>query len=140
MVTGTGLNLSKITPKDIGRFHKVVTVILIILVAMLAAKLISAIVGMSITDVKNTEAPGYKKIVRPLAQDLTVQRLAKYDVIVSRNVFNSKNEIPEDILISTAPGDTTKKSTLDVELVGTIVVNDPSRSVAAIALKTQKKV
>ena len=140
MVTGTGLNLSKITPKDIARFHRVVTVILIILVAMLAAKLVSAIAGMSISDVKSTEAPGYKKTNGSLTQDITGQRLAKYDVIVSRNVFNSKNEVPEDILISTAPGDTTKRSALDVELVGTIVVNDPSRSVAAIALRAQKKV
>jgi general secretion pathway protein C len=38
------------------------------------------------------------------------------------------------------PGEATRISTLDVELVGTIVVNDPSRSVAAISLKTLKKV
>jgi len=140
VVTGTGLNLSKITPKDVERFHRLVTVILIIVVAMLAAKLVSAIAGMSITDVKNTEAPDYKKTNKPLAQNIAGQRLTKYDVIISRNIFNSKNEVPEDILMSTVPGDTTKRSALDVELVGTIVVNDPSRSVAAIALKAQKKV
>lgn len=140
MVTGTGLNLSKLTPKGIARFHKVVTIVLIILVAMLTAKLVSAITGMYIIGVKNTNLPNYRKTNRSLEQDIMGQRITKYNVIITRNLFNSKNEIPEDILNPTAPGDAVKKSALDVDLVGTIVVNDPTRSVAAIALKAQKKV
>ncbi|MEI7943173.1 MAG: type II secretion system protein N, partial [Candidatus Riflemargulisbacteria bacterium] len=136
----TGLNLSKLTPKDIVRIHWLVTVTLIILLAMLAAKLSSAITGMYLVDLKTKNVIKDKSVKTNVEQDVEVQRLAKYDVIVTRNLFNSKNEIPEDILKLTAPGEATKKSSLDIELVGTIVVNDSSRSVAAIALKTQKKV
>ncbi|MEI6080047.1 MAG: type II secretion system protein GspC [bacterium] len=140
MAIDSGLHLSKLTPKDIKRIHWFVTIALLIVVALLAAKLISAITGLYLSDVKGSEIPKSKNTKISTAQDLEAQRLARYDVIVTRNLFNSKNELPEDIFKAAAPGEVTKKSTLDVELVGTIVVNEQARSVAAIALRAQKKV
>jgi general secretion pathway protein C len=131
---------TKLTPKEVKRIHWLVTMALVLVVAMLAAKLLSAIVGMALVDVKPSNAPKYSKTKVMAEQNLEAQRLAKYDVIITRNLFNSKNEIPEDLLITSVPGEATRVSTLDVELVGTIVVNDPSRSVAAISLKALKKV
>ena len=136
----TGLNLSKLTPKDIARFHWLITVSLIILIALLAAKLTAIIIGMSFVDLKTRDLPKNKTERTLVEEEIENQRLAKYDVIIVRNLFNSKNEIPEDILKAMIPGEATKKSNLEIELVGTIVVNDASRSVAAIALKAQKKV
>lgn len=136
----TGLNLSKLTPKDIARFHWLITVSLIILIALLAAKLAAIITGMSFLDLKTKDVPKNKTERTIVEEEIENQRLAKYDVIITRNLFNSKNEIPEDILKNIIPGEATKKSNLEIELVGTIVVNDASRSVAAIALKAQKKV
>jgi general secretion pathway protein C len=75
-------------------------------------------------------------------QESSISTLEDYDIIITRNIFNSKNEIPDDELLdsSEVSAGSAKKSMLDVELVGTIVVNDPARSVAAIKLKKEKKV
>ncbi|MFH1223660.1 MAG: type II secretion system protein GspC [Pseudomonadota bacterium] len=127
-----------ISPSDIKRVHWFVTALLVIVSALFAARLLSAVISVFIDDTKSYQPKPFVTSVKPKSVD----EFLNYEVVVTRNLFNSKNEIPDDDVWSpeNAKAGVYKKSTLDIELVGTIVVNDPSRSVAAIELKQDKKI
>jgi len=127
-----------ISPSDIQKIHWFVTALLVVVGALFAARLVSAVVSLFIDDTRIYEPKPFMKTVKP--KDL--KDLSNYDVIITRNLFNSKNEIPNDDVwdAENMKYEAYKKSTLEVELIGTIVVNDASRSVAAIELKAEKKI
>jgi len=129
-------NFSKLSSRDANRIHAVVTASLVVIVAFFYAKFFAATVALY------TEYGDYKNI-KPSKQAV-VQHQNKsdrhdYSAIISRNLFNSKNEIPDDD-IGTGGMQAYRKSSLEVELVGTIVVSDNNRSVAAVELKSEKKI
>lgn len=128
-------NFSKLSSRDAEQIHAVVTATLVIIIAFFYAKLFAAIVGLYTEGLEDklakAQKPAPKKLISlPMTED--------YSVIITRNIFNSKNEIPDDEIMGI--GQAYKKSTLDIDLVGTIVVSDQSRSVAAIELKGEKKI
>jgi general secretion pathway protein C len=134
-----GFSLSKLTAKDVTRIHFLLTMLVLVLVAMMAANFVSALIDNYLTKLTSTEVSKDKKLRKPV-DDAELKRLAMYDLIVSRNIFDSDNEIPDDPSKLMSGEDAARRTNMEIELVGTIVVNDQSRSVAAIFLKQDKKV
>ena len=128
-------NFSKLSSRDAERIHAVVTATLVIIVAYFYAKLFATMVGLYTEGMETRMAKAPKPSAKVI---VSLPATEDYSVIVARNLFNSKNEIPDDEILGT--GQAYRKSTLEIDLVGTIVVSDPSRSVAAIELKAEKKV
>ncbi len=129
-------NFSKLSSRDAERIHTIVTASLVVLVAFFYAKFFAATVALY------TEYGDYKNIKpskQAVVQVQTKLDRQDYSVIISRNLFNSKNEIPDDE-VGMGGMQAYRKSSLEVELVGTIVVSDNNRSVAAIELKSEKKI
>jgi len=126
-----------INPSDMQKIHWFVTALLVVVAALFAARLVVAFISLFIDD---TEIYKLKPSIKT-ASIKDVKDISNYEAIITRNLFNSKNEIPDDDIWdpNNTNYETYKKSSLDVELVGTIVVNDASRSVAAIELKSEKK-
>jgi general secretion pathway protein C len=133
------ISLSKLTAKDVARIHWLLTMLSIFLVAMMAARFVSALIDNYLSEIDSSDK-SKEKNPRPVTDDLELKRLARYDVIVSRNIFDSANEIPDDTTKFLSDEDAARRTTMEIDLVGTIVVNDQSRSVAAIFLKQDKKV
>ena len=127
-----------ISPSDVKKIHFFVTAVLVALAGLFSAKLIGGISMLLMDDtqkvVHKTVTP-YKRAVKKDAKDFS-----NYEIVISRNIFNSKNEIPDDDMTSMGKNEAYRRTTLEIDLVGTIVVNDPSRSVAAIELKQEKKI
>ena len=132
-------SLSKLTAKDVARIHWFVTMLLLFLVAMMAARFVSALIDNYLSELASGDTSKAKK-ARLITDDLELKKLARYDVIVNRNIFDSTNDIPDDTSKMLSEEEAARKTTMDIDLVGTIVVNDASRSVAAIFLKKDKKV
>lgn len=128
---------AKLKAGDIKKIHVAVTVVVVALSGMFLAKLISASTMLLIDDSKKmfTSTPSYKRAIKKDPSDYS-----NFEIIVSRNLFNSLNEIPDDEMLGLNGGQAYRKTSLNVDLVGTIVINDPSRSVAAIELKDQQKI
>jgi len=127
----------KISPSDVKKIHFLITAIVVASVGLFSAKLIGGISSLFMnSDQKNVRKVAvYKKINKKDPRDFS-----NYEIIVTRNVFNSKNEIPDDEITNLGSKEAYRKTSLDIDLVGTIVVNDASRSVAAIELKQEKKI
>lgn len=130
-------NFSKLSSRDAERIHAIVTASLVVIVAFFYAKFFAAAIALyaEFDDDKNIRSIKQKTVQVPVRSEQD-----DYNLIVARNIFNSKNEIPDDDIGGMNGMQAYKKSSLEVELVGTIVVNDPSRSVAAVELKSEKKV
>ncbi len=130
-------NFSKLSVKDAERIHAVVTVSLIITIAFFYAKLLAVTVGLY---TEYTDSEVIKKEIRPKNNVVVASKEDDYSVIISRNIFNSKNEIPDDDILGASGLQAYRKSSLEIELIGTIVLTDQSRSVAAIELKNEKRI
>lgn len=63
--------------------------------------------------------------------------IEEYAAITSRNIFNSQGLIPDDGLLGQGPA---RKSNLPLQLIGTVVLKDELKSIAAIEDKTQNMV
>ncbi|HRK02027.1 MAG TPA: type II secretion system protein GspC [Oligoflexia bacterium] len=63
--------------------------------------------------------------------------IEEYGSITSRNIFNSQGLIPDDGVLGQGPA---RKSNLPLHLVGTVVMKDELKSIAAIEDKTQSLV
>ncbi len=63
--------------------------------------------------------------------------ISEYTVIVTRNIFNSKGLLPRDESIANQPA---RKTTLPLNLVGTVVLADELKSIAAIEDKSANMV
>lgn len=59
----------------------------------------------------------------------------EYGMILTRNIFSSKNLVPED-----EPGGPARKTTLPLNLVGTVVLADELKSIATIEDKSQNMI
>jgi type II secretion system protein C len=129
--------MGKISPSDVKKIHFLVTAIVVASAGLFSAKLIGGFSTFSINSDKKVvhKATVYKKTNKKDSRDFS-----NYEVIVTRNIFNSKNEIPDDDVTNLGSNEAYRKTSLDIDLVGTIVVNDASRSVAAIELKQDKKI
>jgi general secretion pathway protein C len=125
------------SPGDVKKIHILVTAALVVGAGLFSAKLVGGITSLLMGGTQKTvhKVVAYAK---PTKKDLN--DFSNYEVIVTRNIFNSKNEIPDDDIMSMGRNEAYRKTTLEIDLVGTIVVNDPSRSVAAIELKQEKKI
>jgi type II secretion system protein C len=125
------LNISEFTEEKINKINKSVSFVLIIIISFILVKILMMVLDVFLDDFfKNSKQfYDYKK---------TKTTAMSYDIIPQRNIFNSKNEIPDDEV--GGQDFVGKKTTLPFELVGTIVVNDSSRSVAAILLKEKKEI
>ncbi len=66
---------------------------------------------------------------------------SQYSIITSRNLFSSKNEIPEALRPKETAGqkknDDPVPSALPITLIGTLVHSDPMKSVAAVEIKSK---
>jgi len=126
-----------ISPDDVKKIHVIVTAVIVACAGLFCAKLIG---GASSLFMEGT----HKAAKKPSAYIKTTKKetndFSNYEIIVGRNLFNSKNEIPEEEMLNVGKGDTYRKTALEIDLVGTIVVNDASRSVAAIELKQERKI
>lgn len=74
------------------------------------------------------------KIVKKAEKQRTV---ADYNVILKRNIFNSKGLIPKDETLANQPA---RKTSLPLNLVGTVVLADELKSIAAIEDKSANMV
>ena len=129
--------VGKISPSDVKKIHFLVTAIVVACAGLFSAKLIGGFSTLSMNSDKKVihKTTAYKKTNKKDIRDFS-----NYEVIVTRNLFNSKNEIPDDDMTNLGNNEAYRKTSLDIDLVGTIVVNDASRSVAAIELKQDKKI
>lgn len=125
------LNISELTEEKVNKINKAVSFVLIVVISFILVKILMMTLDVFLDDfLKNSKKVyDYKK---------TKTTAMSYDIIPQRNIFNSKNEIPEDEV--GGQDFVGKKTSLPLELVGTIVVNDPSRSVAAVLLKEKKEI
>lgn len=130
-------SFSKLSPRDAERIHAIVTASLVVIVAFFYAKFFAATIAVYS---EYTEAKSAMVVKKPSGQPRSSSDQQDYGVIVARNIFNSKNEIPDDEIGGVGGMQAYKKSSLEVDLVGTIVVSDQSRSVAAIEIKSEKKI
>lgn len=129
--------MGKMSSSDIKKIHFMVTAIVVACAGLFSAKLISGMSSLFMNSDQKVvrKSAVYKKVTKKDPSDFS-----NYEIIVTRNLFNSKNEIPDDDVTNLGSGEAYKKTSLDIDLVGTIVVNDASRSVAAIELKQEKKI
>jgi len=127
-------DFSELTEERVLKINKYSKYLLMIFIAFFLAKLITN--GLRIF------ANKYISNIAPSAE-LSIETRKKpdststnsFDVIITRNIFNSLNEIPDEEKLTIQDGsgsDVVNRTTLPIELVGTIVLNDPSLSVAAI--------
>ena len=126
-----------ISPSDIKKIHIVVTAIIVASAGLFSAKLVG---GVSNLFINNDAKVAHKTVAYQRVNKKDLRDFSNYEVIVTRNLFNSKNEIPDDDVMSFGTNEAYKKTTLEIALVGTIVVNDANRSVAAIELGHEKKI
>jgi type II secretion system protein C len=127
----------KISPSDVKKIHFFITAIVVASVGLFSAKLVG---GFSSLFMNSDQKVVRKTAVYKKTPKKDLHDFSNYEIIVTRNIFNSKNEIPDDDIINIGGNEAYKKTNLDIELVGTIVVNDATRSVAAIELKQEKKI
>jgi type II secretion system protein C len=128
----------KISPSDIKKIHVLITAAIVVVIGLFSAKLVGGITALLMGNEQKTVRKTVTASAKAVKKDLN--DFSNYEAIVTRNIFNSKNEIPDDDIITMGKNEAYKKTTLEIDLVGTIVVNDPSRSVAAIELKQAKKI
>lgn len=121
------LKISNLTEDKVLKIHKYVNFILIAVLAYLSASLIMIFINNKL------DSMAKKEVAKTVP---VVEAKSIYEVVVSRNLFNSNNEIPDDEVINQAG----VKSSLPINLVGTIVVNEAARSVAAIEIKKDNKI
>jgi hypothetical protein len=113
------ISLSKLTAKDVARIHWLLTMLSIFLVAMMAARFVSALIDNYLSEIDSSDKSKVKK-TRPVTDDLELKRLARYDVIVSRNIFDSANEMPGRYYRSLFPMKMQQEdTTMEIVLVGT---------------------
>lgn len=119
--------------KDSGFYGKIITAILCSffladLTALLAGRLIPA--------------PPVGRFVKSGSALKRVRTLDDYNVIFSRNIFNSKGLIPGDggPLPTQDPNGPAVRTTLPFNLIGTIILRDELRSLATIEDKTASMV
>jgi general secretion pathway protein C len=75
--------------------------------------------------------------LRPKA--LPTDPMTIYSAIISRNIFNSKGIIPDDIF-KADPNGPARRSNLPLNLIGTVVLLDERKSIAAIEDKSTNKI
>jgi len=127
----------KIGPNDVKKIHFLITAIIVASAGLFSAKLIG---GLSSLFMNSDQKVVHKVVAYKKTNKKDPQDFSNYEVVVTRNIFNSKNEIPDDDITNLGNREAYRKTSLDIDLVGTIVVNDASRSVAAIELKQDKKI
>ncbi len=99
-----------------------------------------ALADLSILSLRDRMLPNQAPPNRPASfTDSTSQR-GSYGVVISRNIFNSEGLIPEPISSPGGKGQPTKEadpvpSQLPLNLIGTIVLSNPDRSIAHIEIK-----
>lgn len=132
-------DLSEDTALQINKYSKY---FLIIVIAFFSAKILTNVLRIYGNRLVVSEDTSNSNIVG-LNQKKEIQdQLSNYEVIITRNIFNSTNEIPDEEVNISSEGDgsdSATKSTLPLDLVGTIVLNDPSLSVAAIRVENEDK-
>ncbi|MBN1114379.1 MAG: hypothetical protein JXA66_03485 [Oligoflexia bacterium] len=137
--TNFNVDFTELTPQNVVKIHRIVTTLTVVMIAFFAARLvatgITALLGSISVPVRTT--PATRASAREKAG---TTEISDYDIIITRNLFNSKNEIPDDELLDSEKfgSEHAQKTRLDIELLGTIVVSDPLRSVAAIRIKKDK--
>lgn len=129
--------VGKISPSDVKKIHFLITAIVVASAGLFSAKLIG---GFSSFFMNSDQKVVRKVAVYKKTPKKDLRDFSNYEIIVNRNLFNSKNEVPDDDVVNFGSNEAYKKTNLEIELVGTIVVNDASRSVAAIELKQEKKI
>lgn len=113
--------------------NSVVTSLAVVLSAYMVADLV-------ILKYRSLLIPNQALPARP-PQNFTPSELnrSSLDIIVSRNIFNSRGEIPEAIknknTIETPKEEVPQLSSLPLNLLGTLVHSNPSRSLAAIEVR-----
>lgn len=81
-------------------------------------------------------------MVPPIAtrqKNQQVDGMSEYAQIMGRNIFNSKGIIPDDQL-NADPNGPARRSTLPLTLIGTVVLADERKSIAAIEDKSSNKI
>ncbi len=125
----TGKNINEIrqllTSKSLGLYSRVFVAIAM---SYFLADTVSLFTDSLVPEPDPIPAP---RIVKRMDRTKT---FAEYQSIVSRNIFNSKGLIPEDTLKGDGPA---RKTTLPLNLIGTVVLRDETKSIAAIEDKSQ---
>jgi len=130
-------DFSELTEEKILKVNKYSKYLLMIFIAFFSAKIITNSIRIfankyisSITPSSELNIETRRK-VEPTATNL-------YEIIITRNIFNSINDIPDEerlSLTNTSGTDVVNRTTLPIELVGTIVLNEAELSVAAIKIE-----
>lgn len=134
-------DFSELTEEKAIKINKYAKYILVIFLAFFSAKLITNSLRIFGNQYVNS---GTSSVVvqREVNKKTDDNPFSDYEVIITRNIFNSTNEIPdEEVSRATEDSGTenASKSTMPISLVGTIVLNDPSLSVAAIKIDKEDK-
>jgi len=115
------------------------------LIAILIAILLVTYIGADLTALTIEkfipEAPG-SRTLRSGDSNRKIKSLADYQMIISRNLFNSRGLIPGDEA-PTAPGDQNNaptRTTLPLNLIGTVILKNELRSIATIEDKDSQDV
>ena len=76
----------------------------------------------------------------PVAMTIEKKRsIEEFTTILKRNIFSSAGLIPEDT-VNINTGGPARKTSLPLALIGTVVLNDPSKSIATIDDKGQNQI
>lgn len=124
---------SALDPKSL---HKLVLIFVLVLIAWFSADLISLLIGDYIPE------PPVSRMSRFGDSGSQVKSIGDYQVIIGRNLFNSRGLIPGDEVPGT-PSDrnnTPVKTQLPLNLIGTVILQDGLRSIATIEDKSDNQV
>lgn len=138
----SSFDLSDLSEETAFSINKYTKYFLIIVIAFFSAKILTNVLRIYGNRFVSTEDNSAQMANDFGDKKMLQNQLSNYEVIITRNIFNSINEIPdEEINISSEGGDADNatKSSLPLELIGTIVLNDPSLSVAAIKTENEDK-
>lgn len=132
------MKLKKLSTEQRSKMNRIALYALLIFIGFVVADLlIIAYRDMFLPD----QAPP-KKAAR--GTDFRANDRSQYSIITSRNLFNSKGEIPDPLRPQTQAADAGKpkddtpvQSSLPITLLGTLVHSNPAKSVAAVEIKSK---
>ena len=127
------IKIDKVFINKVGIFF---SYLFVFLLALFLAKIIDSTIRNFLLDSMSNLKP-IRYSASNYKSSKTYDSLNKYSNIMKINVFNVDTELPKREFNETASTTgSMRKTSLDIDLVGTIVLSEPSRSVAAIKVKT----
>lgn len=126
----------KIDKIFVNKISMLISFLFVFLLAIFLAKITDATIKNFLLDNMSKLKP-LKYSTRVYKNSKMNDSLNKYSNLIKTNIFNVDTELPKRNFGETSNAGNMRKTSLDIDLVGTIVLSDPNRSVAAIKMKKE---